>query len=250
MRELPIGDALEAFEASDTEERAFEALIAFAESIGADLLSYHHVEPSLRQATSKPGSADFTLSSHGFPDAWVKKYESSDYRRIDPITAYAAYQTRPVLWSDIPRRVEMSAEQTAYIDDLYSWLSPGDGLAVPLFGPSGRHGYGGIGWRKPTVPPWTPVKQRGVQSVFESFHLRVCELRLAQMDPAVQLRPRQAEMLRLMARGYPDALICDRLDLRLEAFRIELSRLLRALDVTDRPSAMLRAQALGLLEQR
>ena len=178
----------------------------------------------------------------------MQRYEASDYRRIDPITAFAAYQTRPVLWSDIPRRVRLSEDQKAYIADLYSWLSPGDGLAVPLFGPSGRHGYGGIGWRQRT-DAWDAVKIRAVQSIFESFHLRICELRLATMEVSSKLSPRQLDILQAMARNTPDALISEQMDMRLDALRIEVSRLLRALGVLDRPSALLRAQALGLLEK-
>ncbi|MEM7727946.1 MAG: autoinducer binding domain-containing protein [Pseudomonadota bacterium] len=244
MWELPSRDALIGLEKSDTETQAFRVLTRFAEAIGADLLSYHHIEPP-GDETGSDGD-DFTLMSHGFPEDWVRRYAESDYRRIDPITAYAAYQTRPVLWSDVPHRVRLTQAQQAYIEDLYSWLAPGDGLAVPVFGPSSRHGYGSIGWRGDTRP-WDAVTRRALQSVFESFHLRICELRLAAMALDFELSPVQRRILRAMASGLPDALICDRTDLRADALRIEMTRIMRAMRVSDRPSILLRARALGLI---
>ncbi|GLQ20548.1 autoinducer binding domain-containing protein [Algimonas porphyrae] len=247
MWEQPTRHALAAFEHADHEDQAFDALNTFARAVGADLLSYHHIDPPLSRADEAGGMPTINLMSHGFPDEWVRHYESSDYHRIDPITAFAAYQTRPVLWSNIPHRVRLSPAQQAYMEDLYRWLSPGDGLAVPLFGPSGRHGYVGIGWRKP-IPPWDPVKRRAIQSVCESFHLRICELRLAGMERDFELTDVQMRILRAMASGQPDAIICGMVNLRPEALRTAIARTLTTMGVSDRPSAVLRAHALGLID--
>ena len=131
--------------------------------------------------------------------------------------------------------------------DLYRWLSPGDGLAIPLFGPSGRHGYGSIGWRKP-IPPWDAVMRRAIQSVFESFHLRVCELRLGAMKQDFKLTEKQKRILRAISRGEADAMICERLDMRSEDLRIAIARMITKMRVSDRPSAILRARALGIVD--
>lgn len=247
MWEQSTRHALYAFEAADEESEAFEALITFAATVGADLVSYHHIDPPLSQIKQSDNSSGFSLMSNGFPDEWVRRYETTDYRQIDPITAYAAYQTRPVLWSDIPHRVRLTSEQQGYMEALYRWLSPGDGLAIPLFGPSGRHGYAGLGWRKP-VSPWDAVKRRAVQSVCESFHLRICELRLAGMEHDFDLTDHQLRILRAMASGQPDGIICGIVNLRPEALRTAIARTLTVMGVSDRPSAILRARALGLID--
>jgi DNA-binding CsgD family transcriptional regulator len=233
-------------EAASSEAAAFSGLVKFASAIGGDLISYHHLDPASTQEKAT-GDKEFSLFSHGFPDEWVKTYRSTNYHLIDPITAYAAYQTRPVLWSDVPRRVNLTGEQKAYIDHLYRWLSPGDGFAIPLFGPSGRHGYGSLGWRTP-IPSWDDVTQRIIQSVFESFHLRICELRLTALHHKVNLNKKQIEVLRNIRLGLTDAMICERLNIRSEELKILIRRIMAKMDVSDRPSAILRAEALGLFE--
>jgi LuxR family transcriptional regulator/LuxR family quorum-sensing system transcriptional regulator CciR len=164
------------------------------------------------------------------------------------ITAFASYQTRPVLWSDIPHRVKLDPSQHAYLSDLYRWLSPGDGLAVPLFGPSGRHGYGGVGWRKP-IAPWDPVKRRAVQSIFESFHLRICEIRLSALEKDFELTQQQLRILRVMASGATDAVIAEKVGISRHEIRAAIALTLTSMGVSDRPSAVLRARALGLVDQ-
>ena len=214
--------------------RAFDALKDYVLSIGAELLSYHHIEPAASWLQDDAEAPQFTLQSHGFPEAWVEHYVHSDYRRIDPITAFASYQTRPVLWSDVPHRVVLNETQHAYLGDLYRWLSPGDGLAVPLFGPSGRNGYGGIGWRKP-IAPWDAVKRRAVQSIFESFHLRICELRLSQLEQDFVLTREQHAVLRDMNASYTDWDIADRMGMSVEAVRKLIATTLTRMRVTDPP---------------
>lgn len=242
----PTRQALADFEEASSQDEAFDGLTQFSREIGADLLSYHHIDPPI-SSQSEAGTMGLSLMSVGFPDEWVRRYEATDYKSIDPITAFAAYQTRPVLWSDVPHRIRMTEDQHAYIEDLYRWLSPGDGLAVPVFGPSGRHGYVGIGWRKP-IAPWDAVKRRIVQSVCESFHLRICELRLAGMERDFELTDVQLRILRAMSSRQPDAIICGMVNLRPDALRSAIARIMTIMGVSDRPSAILRARALGLID--
>lgn len=235
---------LSAFESAASEREAFDALLGYCTAMGADLVSYHHVAPPFSR-----GHDNFTLLAAGFPQEWVDLYENRQYHRIDPITAFAAYQTRPVLWSHVPKRVALSPEQEEYMASLWSWLRPGDGLAVPAFGPSGRQGYIGIGRQAP-LEEWSGVQIRTVQAVCESFHLRFCELRLAGMEQDFELTGRELSILEGMQAGWPDPMIGATVNITPDALQSAVHRIMTKMGVSDRPSALLRATALRLVEPR
>lgn len=232
---------LSALEGAATESDAFAVLVDYAAAMGADLVSYHHIAPAFAAQRE-----NFTLLSHGFPQDWVDLYEMRRYHRIDPITSYAAYQTRPVLWSHVPERVAMSAEQVEFIDSLQSWLAPGDGMAVPAFGPSGRNGYFGIGRQAPWSA-WSGAQIRTVQAICESFHLRFCELRLSGLGQDFELSERELTIVRGMSAGWTDPTIGATVNLRPEALGSAIAHVLQKMGVSDRPSAVLRARGLGLV---
>ena len=260
-------EAFGAVEAAASEAELFGVLVAYAGDLGASLVSYHHIAPnvaggspvgngSFAKATPKavteesgavaPPVRHRNLFAHGFPETWVKAYRDLGYYKVDPITAYAAYQTRPVLWSQVDSRIVVTPEQQDYLDVLWAWLAPGDGMAVPCFGPSGRHGYVGIGSRAP-LSDWSPEQVRLVQSVAESFHLRFCELRLAGLPKDFTLSEREGEVLTLMSRGHADWLISAVTGTTPERVAAVVDSLLSKMGVTDRPSALIRARGLGLI---
>ena len=238
------GSAFAALEAARSEAEAFDALLDYARIVGADLVSYHHVAPAYAARAE-----NFSLLASGFPSDWVDHYQRNKLHRIDPIVAYTAYRTRPVLWSEVPARSRLTPEQSEYMTALYDWLAPGDGLAVPAFGPSGRHGYFGVGWREP-LARWSGAQIRTLQAICESFHLRYCELRLESLDKDFELTEREFKIVEGMVRGWADAMIGATVGLRPDALRSALQRVLVKMGVTDRPSAVLRARALGLVADR
>ena len=236
------GRTLAALDGAPSENDAFEILHGYARVLGAELLSYHFIQPRV----AGPAGTQ-VVRAVGFPDDWVAQYTERAYFEIDPITAYASYQTRPVRWSAVPERVTLTGEQQAFIAALRLWLDPGDGLAIPAFGPSGRHGYVGIGSRKP-LERWGPAQMRTVQAVCEAFHLRVCELRLAGLPKDFDLDARERIILSGMSRGWTDPMIGASVNLRPEQLGSAIGRILAKMSVQDRPSAVLRAEALGLVE--
>ena len=237
--------ALEALEAVGTEAEAFGALASYAEALGADLVSYHYRPPPLFDA--EPPTE---VLARGFPDAWVARYREERLHRTDPITSLAATRTRPFLWSRVEAIAgDLAPEQADYLAQLRAWLSPGDGLAVPAFGPSGQHGYFGIGSTRGIDYGWTPVQVRLVQGVCEAMHLRVCELRLQGLPPdGLSLSARETEILRGLASGRADWLIGGLVGLDAEGVRGRIRSLMRDLGVSDRPSLVLRARSLGLVD--
>lgn len=234
-------DVTEDIAAAASEDAAFALFADYTRSFGADLVSYHHL------VINAVEDRRFSLMSVGFPKAWVERYRTSRYKVIDPITCYAAVRTRPFLWSEIGNHVDLTPDQQDYIDALYEWLGQGDGIALPLFGPSGHHGYAGIGWTTKQTPP-EAESFCTLQAMSECFHLRICELRLSGRHKDFDLTDVQQRLLRALATGQSDELICGMVNLRPEALRSAIDRLLRTMDVTDRAGALLRARGLGLIK--
>ena len=229
-------------EAVTTEAEAFEVLRGYGEELGADLVSYHHLPPPTRRGEETP-----TVMSAGFPSAWVRNYRENNYHRIDPVVSYATYQTRPFLVSSIGDLVDLTTEQARYVRELFAWLTPGDGSIIPVFGPSGRHGYVGMGSRE-AITPWESMRIRTVQAVCESFHLRFCELRLRGLPKDFELTERESDILAFMARGHADWIIGGLVGAKTDYVRMTVANILDKMNVTDRPSAILRAKGLGLIE--
>ena len=241
--------ALGSLEDAATEADAFAVLRSYASKLGADLVSYHYRPPPL------PGTEpDTEVLANGYPDAWVGRYRAERLHRIDPITAYAATQTRPVRWSEVAARLpSLTDAQRRYLHDLRDWLGEGDGLAVPAFGPSGQHGYLGLGHNSASNDHdlWDPVRLRLVQGVCEAFHLRFCELRIARLPPPeVELSERETDILRLLGSGRADWLIGGVVGLSEEGVRGRIRALMEGFGVSDRPSLVLRARALGLIDSQ
>ena len=237
-------EAITAIDAAVSEADVFRCLVDYARNLGAEMVSYHHMAPPLA-----PGHERINLLSDGFPEGWVATYREEKYHRIDPITSYAQTRTRPILWSEVGRDIPVADEQQAYLDALWEWLSPGDGLAIPLFGPGGRHGYVGMGTQH-ALEPWNAVQVRVAQMVCEAFHLRYTELRLAALPQDFELTERELAVLRLLADGHPDWMISALSGATPDAVPTLIAGVLSKMGVTDRASAIVRARGLGLVEAK
>ena len=237
-----IVETLSALDGAESEAAAFSILVDYAARLDANLVAYHHVAPPFARDHD-----NVRVLTSGFPDDWVKAYMSERLHRIDPIASYTAYQTRPVLWSDIPDRMRLTPEQAAYMEWLWAWLGEGEGLAVPAYGPSGRYGYFGIG-RSVVNGSWSAAMIRSMHAVCDSFHMRFCELRLSGLAQDFELTDRETVILQGMARGWSDPMIGGAVGLRPDSLEGAIVRILRKMGVSDRPSAVLRARSLKLVD--
>ena len=64
--------------------------------------------------------------------------------------------------------------------------------------------------------------------------------------PPIELSPRETEVLRLVARGYPNKRIARELEISEKTVKAHLTRVFQQLDVTDRTQAALWAQRNGI----
>ncbi|MEQ9506674.1 MAG: autoinducer binding domain-containing protein [Hyphomonas sp.] len=214
---------------------------SYAVTAGIRMLSYYHYPPV--------GALDFgreiQIYNFGWPAEWVKTYLSSDFLHIDPVPRAAIRRTLPFWWSDIDTMVELDAEERAYLVTVRQ-QGFGHGLAVPVFGPSGRNGYYAVGFGKDgLVPDETQIAR--IHVVCQLAHLRYCDLILESMPDKVSLSERERQILGLLVRGQSNQMIAARLQISINTVDTYVRRCFDKLDVHDRMTAGLRGLALGLV---
>jgi len=234
--------ALNHFAAAEDPDALWQALVDYAGALDADLLSYHH-----HAAEMSPGHENVTVRAHGFSKAWVHKYTKSKLYLTDPITQVFATRMRAMRWSEVDDIVKLTPGQKDYLADLRSWMK-GDGIGLPVFGPSGRIGYVGIGRSERRLDDFGPIEINRLQWVAQSFHIRWCELALMHAPKDFTLDDKEMRILECLAIGMQDEVICGVVGAQLDSVKLSIRRILKKMSVTDRPSAILRGIGAGLLE--
>ena len=214
----------------------FNALAAF----GGDKLSYHHHPPI--------GSFDFTMDTAivatGFPEEWVETYRARKYFRIDPIISRAQNSTKPFWWSEVEADRTRLAVTASFLVDLRAQV-PGDGLAIPVFGPNGRNGYAGLGFSGGKID-LEPAYLLRLQSICNAAHLRYCEISDGERFQ-IGLSPRETETIKLIAKGMSNVEIAEFMGISPATAGTNVRRVFSKLQVNDRTSASLRALSLGYI---
>lgn len=213
----------------------------YAKSVKADLISYHH-----HASTFAPDKDNFLLLADGFPQGWIDKYKREELFRFDPIASLVNFRVRPIRWMSVENSYHLTPEQHGFMAELRKWLK-GDGMGIPVFGPSGRSGYIGIG-STVSIDHWDTQFQRRIQHVCGVFHLRFCELRLMALENDFVLTRKERVILQNVALGRSDALICGLIGVQIDGVESAINRMLKKMGVSDRPSAILRGIGCGLIK--
>ena len=205
------------------------------------MFSYYHYPPV--------GAVDFgpdiQIYNFGWPAAWVETYRNSDYLHVDPLPRVAAQRTLPFWWSEVEKMTSLDAEERAYLKDVRA-QNFGPGLAVPVFGPNGRHGYYavGIGHERAKLDEHEIAE---LHAACQLAHLRFCDLILDSLPEHVNLSDRERQILSFVVRGHSNQMIAAKLNISANTVDTYVRRCFDKLDVHDRVTAGLRGLALGLV---
>lgn len=202
------------------------------------MISYHHMPPV--------GAVDFTMSinviEQGFPAEWVRKYVSEELYLIDPIPKTALQIGRWFLWDEVRDLTTLTKDNLRYLELLRS-ADFGQGMAIPVFGPSGRDGYLGIGFGHDELPQ--PQTMNCLALIAQTAHLRYCQLIKPRNLKLAALSKREQEVLSWVVRGKSNSVIADLTGLSAHTVDAHLRKAYRKLDAHDRVTASLRALATG-----
>ncbi len=217
------------------------AMESFSAAASIRMLSYYHYPP----VGALDFGPDIQIYNFGWPADWVETYRNADYIHIDPLPRAAARRTLPFWWSDVDRMIELDADERAYLLHVRA-QGFGPGLAVPVFGPSGRNGYYAVGFGMNGHRP-DEVQIAQIHAACQVAHLRFCDLILESLPEHVNLSDRERQILALLVRGNSNQTIAAKLQISTNTVDTYVRRCFDKLDVHDRMTAGLRGLALGLV---
>jgi DNA-binding CsgD family transcriptional regulator len=219
----------------------FEKLHEFVNQFGADCLSYHIVMRHLARIELEEG---FVLGA--FPAAWVQRYRQMNYFAIDPIIAHALVSTKPFHWFEISQHVQLTDAQEAFLKDLgaYGMI---DGLAIPVYGPTGSSAYFGVGSTTGALdlPADEILTLQYACNHVDMIHRELSDH--ADGKNRIKLSARETQVLGLLTRGLSNPAIANELGISDNTVDTLVRRCFNKLDVHDRVSAAVKGVAMGLV---
>lgn len=221
----------------------WDAALEFAREEGFVRLGYVHFDSAHPELTG-------VLFAEGFDPDWVSDYVGRKLYLVDPVIEFAMHSTSPFVWDEVDRIARLTPEQTDLLrkirgeNDLHGH-GPGDGLAVQVFGPTGRNGFVALGFDGAVIDA-APQHIRLIQAVCQAAHLRSCDL-IDHKEQAPALSPREREVLGWIARGKSNAVIADILGVSAHTVDTHVRRIFGKLGATDRITAAIRGVGAGLV---
>ena len=148
-------------------------------------LVYLHLPP-----VGAPDSRRARVRAQGFPEELVTRYLGEGLYRDNPALRQAHQCAEPVYWDEVCEKGPANERERAFIEEFRN-AELGDGVGIPVFGPDGRSGQCGLGFRG-DVRRLDPPVLKEFQWVCELAHLRYCALLVPAFGPLpeLSLRPR------------------------------------------------------------
>jgi DNA-binding CsgD family transcriptional regulator len=186
-----------------------------------------------------------TVRADGYPEGLVARYLTERLFRDNPLLRQAQISAEPVYWDKIATDRSLTPRERGFVAELRGH-GLGAGVGIPVYGPSGRVGHCGLGFR-PGVRRLAPGVLRDYQWICQLGHLRYCDLLQARLGPPPVLSEREREVLGLVARGKSNTTIGEILGISSHTVDAHLRRIYKKLGVFDRISAAVRGIGVGLV---
>lgn len=212
-----------------------------AASYGADLVSYHHIPPSIAL-----DHISVNVLRKGYDPNWINMYHEQKLFWIDPVIQTARHTLIPFFWKSIESRARLTEDQKKFMITLRQWVK-GDGLAIPTYGPSARNGYFGVGCRE-HVPNWSRQDIVRLHWAAQAFHIRYSVIHMVGLNQDFTLTSRETQILQHLSRGLDMRTIAALLGTQADTVDNTIRRIMRKMNVTDTASAILRGISCGLIE--
>ena len=212
----------------------------YFKTLDVQMISYHHLPP-----IGAPDQGELLLETEGFPPDLLKRYIRDKLFLIDPIPIHAQKTTVPFKWSEIGKLTNLKPEQKALMKEFIK-AGLGDGYAFQVFGPGGRNGVFGFGWRN-TGRTFKQTMLNEIRCVCQAVHLRYCESLEQKIPAAIGLSNRERQVLEWVARGKSNADIATIMGVSAHTVDAYLRRIFLKLGTTDRVTAAIRGVGTGII---
>ena len=185
------------------------------------------------------------VAAEGWPEELVMRLLAERLFRDDPALRHAQASAEPVYWEDVVAAPDLTPRERSFVSEM-DGHGLGLGVSIPVYGPNGRGGHCGLGFRD-GVRRLEPGTLRDYQWVCQLGHLRYCDLLQAMRGPLPALSEREIEVLGLVARGKTNTMIGEILGISSHTVDAHLRRIYQKLEVFDRISAAVRGIGIGLI---
>ena len=227
--------------ASSTKE-LMDGVFGFLEQFGAVNICYAHAPPLGAIDYKQPSIID----ARGLPKGWAKTYLKSGFAKVDAISRLALSQLRPFYWRDVSKMKPLSIREKSYLAHLQKHRLD-HGLCVPTFGPKGRTGYFGVGFR-PSQPRMNEQQFLTIQWLCQTAHICHCSIVKDVSSSLISLSDREIDVLRLILSGSTNLEIARHLNVSINTVSTYLLRASAKLEVRGRFETATRALSIGLLD--
>jgi LuxR family transcriptional regulator/LuxR family quorum-sensing system transcriptional regulator CciR len=229
-----------AVERAATPEQLWAVFAGYFQGTVVERLVYLHLPPLGAPDSNRP-----LVSAEGFPEELVTRYITERLYRDNPMLRHGQQGVEPIYWDEVVAMGPANEREAAFLDT-FRKARIGDGVGIPVFGPSGRAGQCGLGFRA-GVGRLEPPVLKEFQWVCQLAHLRYCALLVPTLGPLPELSARETEVLAWVARGKSNPLIAEILGISAHTVDAHLRKIYLKLGVFDRISAAVRGIGVGLI---
>jgi LuxR family transcriptional regulator len=230
-------DLLQTFQSIECERQVFAMVAELARGLEFDYCAYGLRMPL---PLARPKTAMFS----NYPAAWQAKYQAQEYQVIDPTVQHAMRSPSPIIWSDDLFAPAHELWEEARTFGLQA------GLAHTCRDASGMGGMLTLARAGETVTSaeWQ-AKACHILWLVQALHLCMGRIVAPKLLPAiaVELSPREADVLRWTGEGKTSGEVADILNVTERTVNFHISKAIAKLNVVNKTAAVLRAAMLGLL---
>jgi len=172
-----------------------------------------------------------------YPTAWLERFSSQNYARLDPVFRAARQQTLPFQWSDKRFRVGLSAEQLLILNEAAE-IGLADGITIPIHAPDALPASCSLVIGPDGVDPLNAQKAH-----WYAVYAHECarRLRLANAPAKPLLSPRERQCVQLLGQGKDDGAMAIILGLSEHTVHNIVRRAMNKYGVASRVQAFVRA---------
>ncbi len=237
---MRVRDYVTAVSDCPTPEALWALIARFFSGTAVERMIYLHLPP-----IGAPDERAPVLAAEGWPEELVMRLLAERLFRDSPALRHAQASAEPVYWDDVVADPELTPGEQRFVGAL-DGHGLGGGVCIPVYGPNGRVGHCGLGFRD-GVRRLAPAVLRDYQWVCVLGHLRYCDMLRAMRGPLPALSAREIEVLGLVARGKTNTMIGEILGISSHTVDAHLRRIYQKLGVFDRISAAVRGMGIGLI---
>ncbi len=187
-----------------------------------------------------PGASQ-TFLLLDWPRAWLELYAAQGFAARDAVVAEAARTARPFTWSDLRGRDPEVSRDIFEAAEAFGWR---DGFTVPVHGPGEERGV--VSLAAPSLD-LSPASREGLAAISLIAFERAREFGGFRPRGPDALTARERETLALVAAGFPDAEIGERLGISTATAHFHVEQAKRRLGARTRAHAVALALGRGLL---